>query len=851
MKDKEKTREQLTNELEGLRRRIAELEALETRLHDKNDTLELNNIIQKKGINSDSIRQKKKEKYTQPYGNLSSANTYRLLADSIDEDTLTEIVNEFLDLLDTSAAVYEKNGDYALGIFASNWCRLLDNASRNLCNTKDNSRALTSGKWLCHESCFTDASKVSMKTVQPVDIECNGGIRLYAVPILAHGKVVGSINFGYGAPPKDPQKLQEIADKFDISVDELREQANKYTCLPSFVIEIAKNRLHVSARLIGALVESKQAEKELKRLNKDLEKQITERRIMETVLRANEEKYRRLIESLRDNYFFYSYNTEGVFTYISPSLIDVIGYSPEEFLTRYNGYLTDNPINQAVGRYKALCLQGLKLPPYEVEVYHKDGSKLMLQVQEVPVFNEHGKVTMVEGIAENITKRKQAEEKLLQSEKLRSLGVMVSGIAHDFNNVLAVISGNAQLMERNYEDSVPRPSRLRLAEEPRLSPPRCRKEMMDGLHIIREAVRDGAETVRRMHEFTRMESGSSQCIPVDLGKMIKQAIAFTKHRWENMAQSKGITYDLVMDEVKTKTVVSGHPSELREVFVNIINNALDAMPMGGRISFRRWHRSGESRGSRGESRGSRGESRGSRGESPPQGGAYLGGSSHQSLLGRGTLREKDTVFVEISDNGIGMPDEVKKRMFDPFFTTKGAEGTGLGMSAVYGIIARHSGRIDVESRVGKGSTFTLRFPISLKKIRPKVFPEPVREIKTNNDRILLVDDVQEINKLLNTFLSREGYKVKCINNGAEAIKLLKKENYDLLLCDLGMPDGTGKEVIEALDTLDKRPKVGLITGWEHEGDEMKSDGLKVDFVIKKPFNFSELRTDINNVFGAG
>ncbi len=134
---------------------------------------------------------------------------------------------------------------------------------------------------------------------------------------------------------------------------------------------------------------------------------------------------------------------------------------------------------------------------------------------------------------------------------------------------------------------------------------------------------------------------------------------------------------------------------------------------------------------------------------------------------------------------------------------------------------------------------------------PKVFPESVREIKTNNDRILLVDDVQEINKLLNTFLSREGYKVKCINNGAEAIKLLKKENFDLLLCDLGMPDVNGKDVIKVLDTLDKRPKVGLITGWGHEGDEIRSDDLKVDFVIRKPYNLSELRTDINNIFGVG
>ena len=223
-----------------------------------------------KSIKPESVQEEPKEPYEPPYGNLIALNTSRVLLDAVGEDVLNEIVGDYLDLLDTSAAIYETNGDYALGIFTSGWCRFLDQTPRDLCGTDDNREALASGKWHCHESCWTEASKVSIETGQPVDIECNGGIRLYAVPVWAGGEVVGSINVGYSDPPIDPQKLQEIAEKYVLSMDDLLKQAELYESRPPFIIDVAKSRLTTSAKLIGTIVELKLAEEKLKETIEEL-----------------------------------------------------------------------------------------------------------------------------------------------------------------------------------------------------------------------------------------------------------------------------------------------------------------------------------------------------------------------------------------------------------------------------------------------------------------------------------------------------------------------------------------------------------------------------------------------------
>ena len=199
--------------------------------------------------------------HTQSYGDLTELNSCRILLDGVGKDTLQDIVKDYVSLLGTSSAIYEKTGEYALGIFASGWCRALDEASRALCRTQNDKEALESGHWHCHESCWSNTSKVSIETGEPADIECKGGLHIYAVPIFAGDEIVGSINFGYGDPPKSPEKLKEIADVYGLDKEMLLKLSNEYRTRPAFIIDIAKDRLKTSAKLLGAIVEKTRAER--------------------------------------------------------------------------------------------------------------------------------------------------------------------------------------------------------------------------------------------------------------------------------------------------------------------------------------------------------------------------------------------------------------------------------------------------------------------------------------------------------------------------------------------------------------------------------------------------------------
>ncbi len=337
-----------------------------------------------------------------PYGDLIELNTARLIHDAVGEQVLADIVGDYLDLLDTSAAVYERNGDYALGIFSSGWCRYMDAASRALCNTDDNREALAGGRWLCHESCWAEASNVAMTTEQPADVECSGGIRLYAVPILAAGEVVGSINFGYGDPPKDEAVLLRLAALYQVDIAELREHAASYESRPTYIVEVAKRRLHASARLVGEIVERTIAEEQIR----------SAKAFMDMVIDTSP-------------FALWVSDVEGTVIRVNQALCQAIGLTADQIVGRYNVLHDDNlEIEGVMPQVRAVFEKhepARFVIPWKAAhagaVDFEEARDMYIDVSMAPVFGASGELSNVVCEWVDITELKRAEAALKDSER--------------------------------------------------------------------------------------------------------------------------------------------------------------------------------------------------------------------------------------------------------------------------------------------------------------------------------------------------------------------------------------------------------------------------------------------------
>jgi signal transduction histidine kinase/ActR/RegA family two-component response regulator len=365
--------------------------------------------------------------------------------------------------------------------------------------------------------------------------------------------------------------------------------------------------------------------------------------------------------------------------------------------------------------------------------------------------------------------RERMREHYAQMEKLSALGELASGVAHNFNNTLTGILARAQLMLDATD----------------------MKDVRRGLRIIIQTAEDGAKTVKRIQDFARQRR-DHDFVRIDVDQLMLEVAEITRPRWKDHAEAANVHIKLVR-QIGSNAAIMGDAGELREVLVNMVFNAVDAMSGGGTLTL----------------------------------------STHDG---------GEEVVLTVADTGTGMSEEVRSRIFDPFFTTKGKAGMGLGLSVSYGIIRRHEGRVEVESEVGRGTTFRMSFPVVGESDTQRINDTgPLLPVRADGSlRILVIDDEDYVRELLADILEREGCEVALAGEGREALRLFDGQEFDAVFTDVGLPGMSGWEVARAVRERDEQVALAVITGWGDTVTAEEQTAAQADWVIPKPFTVERI-----------
>ncbi len=374
-------------------------------------------------------------------------------------------------------------------------------------------------------------------------------------------------------------------------------------------------------------------------------------------------------------------------------------------------------------------------------------------------------------LADALKRIEATQEQVIRRERMHALGRMAHGMAHDFNNALAPILGFSELLLIN-------PAVL-------ADPPKLRSY----LEMIHAAARESERVTSRLREFYRYRDEGEIFTAIAINDLVLQAISVTQPRWKDQALAAGVTID-IRTEMSHAPTLRGNEQELREMLVNLIFNAVDAIVKRGIITVR-------------------------------------------------TQVRGHALAITVADDGAGMTEEVRSRCLEPFFSTKDSDASGLGLGSVYGIVRRHEGDIDIQSEAGRGTSVTITLPLD-KLPRP---PEPPSAARPAGEslRILVVEDEPLVREVLSVYLEEDRHHVTLAANGREGYEKFQAGEFDVVLTDRAMPEMSGDELALAIRKLKPRQPVVLLTGF---GDLMARTGEKppgVDIVVSKPFTLAALR----------
>jgi len=424
--------------------------------------------------------------------------------------------------------------------------------------------------------------------------------------------------------------------------------------------------------------------------------------------------------------------------------------------------------------------------PTEYRIVREDGSVRDVAVNPRVMRDANGEVTGFFGVIQDLTERKALEAQLRHSQMMQAVGTLAGGVAHDFNNYLTVVAGHAELLASSLA-----------ADHP----------LRDSVEAILDAYRRCASLTKQLLTFSRRRK--AQPSVVGLPGLIKGL--------EPMLRSLlGERFELTIELDAAASQVYADPALIEQVVMNLVVNARDAMPRGGGITI----------------------------------------GVEDVLMDRGLAEGVERpvsghyVKLSVRDRGIGMPESVRLRIFEPFFTTKGVgEGTGLGLSTVYGILVEAGGMVDADSAVGEGSTFRTYWPASEDGGVQEPLPQTEATVRGHGQRVLLVEDVEQVRELLRRQIEEAGYSVKTAADGIEALRLLEREPVDALVTDVVMPKMGGVELVSRLRSSHPGVRCILMTGYS--ADALGGRDEIFENVLHKPFTPRDLINALGRLLGGG
>jgi PAS domain S-box-containing protein len=515
---------------------------------------------------------------------------------------------------------------------------------------------------------------------------------------------------------------------------------------------------------------------------------VTERNRAMADLKTSEERYRDLFNSITD--LIFTLDPEGRFLSVNPALLQLLGCGREEILGR-------TPADFMRSEYREAFFTGF-LPQVMAEgqaqgvtgFYTLDGAKRYIEYRTVLARPESGS-PYISCTGRDVTDRILAErelsrlqEQLLQSQKLEAVGTLAGGVAHDFNNILQVLSGYLQLLEA--EPGLPAASRKASAE-------------------MTAAVDRAAELVRRLLAFSRKEKREVK--PLDLNAEINQAIKILGRLMPKMIR-------LETDLAPEPGWINGSSAQLEQVLLNLAANARDAMPEDGVLTF--------------TTRNVRVDEAQARAEVGLPAGEY--------------------VLLTVTDTGQGMDQATQAHLFEPFFTTKGVgQGTGLGLSTVYGIVKDHGGHVTCHSQVGQGTVFSIYLPRLPDQTVERSVASDEEEVRGGRETILVVDDEPAIRDVAAETLGQAGYTVLVAASGEEALEVQGRARPDLIIMDLGMPGMGGLKCIRELKDRDPRPRILVSSGYAAITQIQASLEAGAQGYVSKPYRLKEMLRQVREV----